>query len=71
MCVKSMRAIGLILLFIGAILVTKGVSQGGATACPPAYTHVKLIPRTLYEEQFARPAPEGRPFGSTALANAR
>lgn len=66
-----MRAVGLILLFIGAILVTRGVYQQGAAAtCPPAHTRVKLIPRSLYEEQIARPAPapQALAFGSSALA---
>ena len=63
-----MRAIGLFLLFLGAILVTKGVVQSGQGACPPANTHIKFIPRSLYEEQLARPVAQGIEIGSSSLS---
>lgn len=51
-----MRAIGLILIFVGAILITKGVYQGaGAVAAQPKHTEIRFVPRTLYDEQLAVP----------------
>lgn len=60
-----MRAIGLLLLFLGAILITKGVYQNGR-ACPPAHTEVRFIPRTLYDEQLVRPSQDAMKKGAFA-----
>ena len=50
-----MRALGLILIFVGAILITKGVYQS-KPPCPAQHMAIKFVPRTLYDEQLAAPS---------------
>lgn len=48
-----MRAIGLLLIFVGAILITKGVYQSPPVAAK--HTEIRFVPRSLYDEQLAVP----------------
>lgn len=47
-----MKAIAVLLLFIGMFLVVQGYYQKTNT-CPPPQIEVKYIPRSLYEEQLS------------------
>jgi hypothetical protein len=47
-----MKAIALLMLFIGMFLVVQGYYKKTNT-CPPPQIQVKYIPRSLYEEQLS------------------
>lgn len=47
-----MKAIAVILLFIGMFLVVQGYYKKTNT-CPPPQVQVKYIPRSLYDEQLS------------------
>jgi len=47
-----MKAIAILLLFIGMFLVVQGYYQK-TTTCPPPQVQVKYIPRSLYDEQLS------------------
>jgi hypothetical protein len=51
-----MKAIALLLLFIGMFLVVQGYYTKTNT-CPPPQVEVKYIPRSLYEEQLSDDPP--------------
>ena len=46
-----MKAIAVLVLFVGAILIVQGY-YAQAKACPPSQTRVVYVPRSLYEEQM-------------------
>ncbi len=47
-----MKAIAIILLFIGMFLVVQGYYKK-TSVCPPPQVQVKYIPRSLYDEQLS------------------
>lgn len=48
-----MRAIGVLLLFIGMFLVIQGYYNEKMGTCPAPRTEIKYIPRSIYEEQLS------------------